>query len=113
MQTFDKKDLYPDILSKAAALMRSLIENHPFHDGNKRTAVMATIIFLQLNGYELRVPERKLIKLALAIVNSNPTLSVTRIRRTLKKYAHRTERRKDYRKTYRDQIYDFFKRLRS
>jgi death-on-curing protein len=34
--TFDKSDLYPDVVSKAAALCFSLIMNHPFIDGNKR-----------------------------------------------------------------------------
>lgn len=48
-QTYDGKDLYPTVLEKAAALLRSLIKNHPFHNGNKRTAVLATIVFLEVN----------------------------------------------------------------
>ena len=51
--TFGGDDLYPDLWSKAAALMHSLLHNHPFIDGNKRTAVAAMGIFLELNGYEL------------------------------------------------------------
>jgi death-on-curing protein len=51
--TFGQDDLYPDLWSKAAALMHSLIRNHPFVDGNKRTALAATGIFLELNGYAL------------------------------------------------------------
>lgn len=51
--TFAQDDLYPDLWSKAAALMHSLIRNHPFVDGNKRTALAATGIFLELNGYAL------------------------------------------------------------
>jgi death-on-curing protein len=35
-QTFDQKDLYSDIVTKAAALCFSLVMNHPFVDGNKR-----------------------------------------------------------------------------
>jgi death-on-curing protein len=42
--TFGHNDLYPDLWSKAAALMPSLIKNHPFVDGNKRTALAATSI---------------------------------------------------------------------
>ena len=58
--TYDAKDLFPDILWKAAALIRSLIENHPFYNGNKRTAVISAIIFLEENGYELSYrPESK------------------------------------------------------
>ena len=37
--TFDGNDLYGDVFSKAAALMDSLIRDHPFVDGNKRTAI--------------------------------------------------------------------------
>ncbi len=52
--TFGGIDLYPDIFKKAAALIQSLILNHPFDDGNKRTALLTTALFFHLNGYELR-----------------------------------------------------------
>ncbi len=55
--TFGGKDLYPDIFHKAAALMESLIKNHPFIDGNKRTAITSTGIFIQRNGYSLEVTQ--------------------------------------------------------
>jgi death-on-curing protein len=42
---------YSDHLEEAAALMESLANNHPFLDGNKRIAVTAACVFLQLNGY--------------------------------------------------------------
>jgi len=51
--TFGQNDLYPDVWSKAAALMHSLIKNHPFVDGNERTALTATAMFLELNDYTL------------------------------------------------------------
>jgi death-on-curing protein len=51
--SFDDKDLYPDIFSKAAALMDSLIRNHPFMDGNKRTGILAASIFLFRNNYRV------------------------------------------------------------
>ena len=47
-------DAYPDLVTKAAALLHSLVLNHPFVDGNKRTAVLATLVFLDLNGYVIR-----------------------------------------------------------
>lgn len=52
--TFGGQELYPTIVEKAAALGFSVIKNHPFVDGNKRTghAVMET--FLVLNGYEIK-----------------------------------------------------------
>ena len=58
--TFGGKDLYRDLFHKAAALMESLIGNHPFLDGNKRTAISATGIFLMLNGYELTASQKEL-----------------------------------------------------
>jgi len=47
--TFAGKDLYPDIWTKAAVLCHSLCKNHPFIDGNKRTAFASMDIFLRLN----------------------------------------------------------------
>jgi death on curing protein len=51
--TFDGQDLYPTMVEKAAALGFSLIQNHPFVDGNKRTAHAAMETFLVLNGYQI------------------------------------------------------------
>lgn len=51
--TFDREDLYSTIVEKAVALGFSLIQNHPFVDGNKRTAHAAMETFLVLNGYEM------------------------------------------------------------
>ncbi len=51
--TFDGGDLYPTISEKASALGFSLIQNHPFVDGNKRTGHAAAEIFLVMNGYQI------------------------------------------------------------
>jgi death-on-curing protein len=45
-QTFEGEDLYPTIFQKAAALGESLIINHPFVDGNKRTGMLAMVSLL-------------------------------------------------------------------
>lgn len=50
--TFDGDDLYPTITDKAAALGYSLIQNHPFLDGNKRAGHATMEVFLLLNGYD-------------------------------------------------------------
>ena len=42
---------YDSLAAEAAALMESLFNNHPFVDGNKRTATASTEVFLNLNGY--------------------------------------------------------------
>ena len=51
--SFGGEDLYPSLASKAAALGHSLIQNHPFVDGNKRVGHAAMEVFLLLNGYEI------------------------------------------------------------
>ena len=66
--TFGSEDLYPDIFHKAAALMESLIKNHPFIDGNKRTAITSAGIFLQRNGYILETAQRQLEQFTLSVV---------------------------------------------
>lgn len=53
-QTVFGEDAYPTIPEKAAAHAFFLAENQPFIDGNKRTAALALLVFLDLNGYELR-----------------------------------------------------------
>lgn len=52
--TFDQSDLYPSLVSKAAALCLSIIMNHPFVDGNKRVGHAAMETFLILNGYQIQ-----------------------------------------------------------
>jgi death on curing protein len=44
---------YADVIEEAAALWESLSQNHPFFDGNKRTAFAATYTFLAINGWRL------------------------------------------------------------
>lgn len=51
--SFGGEELYPDLASKTAALGHSLIQNHPFVDGNKRIGHAAMEVFLLLNGHEI------------------------------------------------------------
>ncbi len=64
--TFDGVDLYPTLFLKAAALLESLIGNHAFLDGNKRTAITAASIFLRRNGFQLFANNRQLEQFTLA-----------------------------------------------
>ncbi|MDN3293673.1 type II toxin-antitoxin system death-on-curing family toxin [Streptomyces ficellus] len=48
------QEAYPDLIDKAAALLQSLAINHPFVDGNKRTAWLSCVTFLAMNGVQLR-----------------------------------------------------------
>jgi death on curing protein len=54
--SFGGKDLYPGIVEKAAALAFSLVKNHPFFDGNKRTGYGAMLMFLSRNGHAINAP---------------------------------------------------------
>ena len=71
--TFGGKELYPTIFDKAAAMIHSLIQNHPFADGNKRTALAITVRFLHLNGYKLIHPTKETIDFALRIQKKKTT----------------------------------------
>ena len=51
--TFNGEELYPTIVEKASALGFSLVQNHPFMDGNKRAGHAAMEVFLMLNNYEI------------------------------------------------------------
>jgi death-on-curing protein len=64
--TFSNQELYPDIYLKAGALLDSLIRNHPFLDGNMRTALAAAAIFLRLNGFSLEVNYGEMVRFTLA-----------------------------------------------
>jgi death on curing protein len=68
-------ELYPGLMLKTAALMDSLVRNHPFVDGNKRTAISAAAIFLRVNGYRLLVDNEEMVRFALACAQSQLTLS--------------------------------------
>ena len=73
--SFDNQDLYPNLFSKAAALMESLIRNHPFVDGNKRTGVVAAGLFLRRNGYRLTTNNAELVTVTMDIAQSKSSLA--------------------------------------
>jgi death-on-curing protein len=56
-QTFDGKDLYPDPVDKAAAIFESIVSNHPFVDGNKRTAYVLLRLVLKRNQLDINVDQ--------------------------------------------------------
>lgn len=68
--TFDRKELYPDLFTKAAALLHSLVNNHPFVDGNKRTGIAATALFLRANGWHLTAGQGELEEFTLQVTAS-------------------------------------------
>lgn len=60
--TFSGEDLYKSHFDKAAALLHSLVLNHAFIDGNKRTGTVASIVYLKLNGISLAIQESELVE---------------------------------------------------
>ena len=70
-QTFDSKELYPEISDKAAQLCFSIIKNHPFLDGNKRIGIHLMLVFLMLNKYSIKYSQQELIDLGLGIADSS------------------------------------------
>lgn len=77
-QTFDKKELYPTIEDKASHLLYLIIKDHPFFDGNKRSAVFLFVYFLDRSDClfkkfgERKINDNALIALALLIAESDP-----------------------------------------
>lgn len=86
--TFDGVDLYEDVLTKAAALLQSLLKNHPFVDGNKRTALTSAGIFLEMNGYMLENYHEEEVEFAVSVDNKH--LSIEEIGEWLNKHCKKT-----------------------
>jgi death-on-curing protein len=70
---FDGNELYPDLHTKAAALLESLINNHPFVDGNKRTGITVAAMFLQINNYTLIASNQELESFVLSVASGEQT----------------------------------------
>lgn len=85
--TFDGIDLYADIFTKAAALMHSLLKNHAFVDGNKRTAYSSCGVFLKLNGLRLENMHKASLEFAMNVENNS--LSLEEIAAWLKKHTEK------------------------
>lgn len=71
LATFDGHELYPSKEEKAAKLGHTLVKNHAFLDGNKRIGVYVLLIFLNVNGVELRYDDNDLIALGLGMADDS------------------------------------------
>ncbi len=67
--TFNDEELYPTIVEKASALGYSLIQNHPFMDGNKRVGHAAMEVFLMLNGFEISAGVDENVEIILGVAS--------------------------------------------
>lgn len=85
--TYGGEDLYSGIFEKATALLHSLLKNHPFVDGNKRTALASTGIFLAINGYHFFNHGDEELQFALKV--ENESLSFAEICSWLKEHTEK------------------------
>jgi death on curing protein len=67
------RDAYPDLHTKAAALLHSLAGNHPLVDGNKRLAWLATYVFLDLNGAPPETTQDEVFEFVLSVADGSLT----------------------------------------
>lgn len=63
------QDAYPSLELKAAALLESVVNNHPLVDGNKRLGWLATLVFLDLNGVWIEAPDDDAYELVIAVAS--------------------------------------------
>ena len=68
-QTFEKKHLYENVIRKAAALIESLLMNHPFIDGNKRTGYVLMRIYLINNGKDIEASQEEKFEFVMNIAS--------------------------------------------
>ena len=86
---------FPSLLSKAAAIMYAYTCFHPYSDGNKRTALLATSFFLELNACSLEIPNdapefaRELAMRTIDTSNHDPMVEIRRVEDWLRRYTKR------------------------
>lgn len=68
-QSFGGEDVYPTLFDKASAYACFISANHAFLDGNKRTAISAAAVFLDLNGYKITVVPGEIYEVMMKVAN--------------------------------------------
>jgi len=68
-QTFDNKEFYPTPIDKAASLLESIVSNHPFIDGNKRTAYVLARLFLLQNRMDIKASQQDKYEFVMSIAS--------------------------------------------
>lgn len=86
-QKFERNELYTTIYLKAAVYFHRIIMNYPFVDGNKRTAVSVSVVFLKLNSHEVIAKKGEFEEYALRVVERH--LGVKDIAKWLKSHSRK------------------------
>lgn len=69
--SFDGKEMYPSIYEKAAVYLYHIAKNHPFNDGNKRTAYVAVLAFLKANHAAIKFKTMNLEQIVVEVANGS------------------------------------------
>ncbi len=69
--TFDGKELYKSVEEKCASICFSIINNHPFIDGNKRMGIFVMLVLLEYNDIKLNYNQEALVNLGLGTANGD------------------------------------------
>ena len=85
--SFGGEYLHNDLFEMAAAYLFQLVQNHPFVDGNKRAGAAAALVFLKLNGVDVRVTNEALVQTVLAVAQGK--LGKSGVAEFLRKHARR------------------------
>ncbi|MDW3209050.1 MAG: type II toxin-antitoxin system death-on-curing family toxin [Reichenbachiella sp.] len=69
-QTFDSKELYPTPIDKASAILESIVKNHPFTDGNKRTGYVLARLLLMNAGFDIMANQEEKYQFVISVSRS-------------------------------------------
>lgn len=72
-QTFMGNNLYPSLYDKAAQLCYGIANNHPFTDGNKRTALHSMYVYLIINGFDITATQQDVENMIIDVAAGNMT----------------------------------------
>ncbi len=87
--SFEGEYVHQDLFHMAAAYGFHICQNHPFYDGNKRTALIAMYTFLYVNGYQIVADKKSLFAVMMDLANGK--VSKDELRDYLKKNSKRRE----------------------
>ena len=82
-QTFDGNELYPTPIDKAAAILESIVKNHPFVDGNKRTGYVLARLLMMSKQLDIQAEQGQKYQLVISI--SKGEISFDQIKEWLEK----------------------------
>ncbi len=89
--SFGGRNLYPNLFLKAGSLLHSVIKNHAFADGNKRTGIYSAMTMIELNGYKFECAQEELVNFSIDIDVKNTGLE--EIASWLKKHSRKMARK--------------------